>query len=186
MDEFKNKKCVDCGKIFPATLEFFYKKKNGLYGISNICKKCDNLRRKKNMNNRKKEGVHIISTSVSKEEYEESLIRAKKMNLNISDYLKLSLLQNNCKYMISIDKNLTDNEAYELSKIGTNINQIAHFCNGHNKIYSSDIKYLRELMEQCWKVIDKMYDKIDDVNNLALEILKGREYVEHSNSQSNK
>ncbi len=186
LEKNREKQCAKCGHIFPATLEFFYKKKNGLYGIGNVCKKCDNIRRKKNIENRKKNGMQTVSTSLSKEEYEETLKRAEKIGLNINDYLKLGILQNNSKYMICVDRNLTDNEAYELSKIGTNINQIAHFCNGHHKIYSSDIRYLKELMDQCWQVIDKMYDKVENINNMALEILRGTDNGRYNNSQSDK
>lgn len=32
--------CTKCGEPFPATLEFFYKKKRGKYGLYSYCKKC--------------------------------------------------------------------------------------------------------------------------------------------------
>ena len=34
------KVCTECGKEFPATKEYFYKSKNGKYGLLNECKEC--------------------------------------------------------------------------------------------------------------------------------------------------
>ena len=34
------KTCTKCGKTLPATTEYFYKAKNGKYGLESICKKC--------------------------------------------------------------------------------------------------------------------------------------------------
>lgn len=174
MEEINKKVCAgQCGRELPATLEYFYKKKNGLYGVGSVCKKCDNIRRKNNLKINKDNGMKTVSTTITKEEYEEALKRSKEINMNMNDYMKLGLLKNNSKYMICVDKTLTDNEAYELSKIGTNINQIAHVCNATGKVYSSDIKALKEMIERCWMLMDKMYNKIDEINEVSLELLKG-------------
>ena len=34
------KTCTKCGETLPATTEYFYKQKNGKYGLHSICKKC--------------------------------------------------------------------------------------------------------------------------------------------------
>lgn len=42
-----NKKiCSKCNKEFPATPEYFYRKKSGKYRLMSECKECNNLRRK--------------------------------------------------------------------------------------------------------------------------------------------
>lgn len=38
--EFKYKICTGCKEELPATLKYFYKQKNGLYGLESKCKKC--------------------------------------------------------------------------------------------------------------------------------------------------
>ena len=96
--------------------------------------------------------------------------KADNLGLSLPDYLKLSVLKNNSGYMLTVDKNLTDSEAYELSKIGTNINQIAHVCNATGNIYASDIRYLRDMIQECWILMDKMYKKIDDITKIASEL----------------
>ena len=40
------KRCTKCGETLPATTEYFYKHKNGKYGLESICKKCKSERHK--------------------------------------------------------------------------------------------------------------------------------------------
>lgn len=40
---------------------------------------------------------------------------------------------------------------YELNKIGTNINQIAHRVNQTGSIYKEDVEQLKELMDTIWQ-----------------------------------
>lgn len=174
MEEIKKKTCTgECKKELPATLEYFYKKEKGLYGLEGICKKCKRKEAKENKKKRAKDTKNI-SITISNKEYDSAIEKAKKLNMSINDYVKLGLLKNNSKYIICVDKNLTDNEAYELSKIGTNINQIAHVCNSRKIVYASDIRYLRDMIDQCWSLIDKMYSKIDEINEVSLKILRGK------------
>jgi len=37
----KTRICTSCKQEFPATSEFFYKAKNGLYGLGSVCKTCE-------------------------------------------------------------------------------------------------------------------------------------------------
>ena len=39
-NEMHFKTCTKCGETLPATTEYFYKQKNGKYGLLSICKKC--------------------------------------------------------------------------------------------------------------------------------------------------
>jgi hypothetical protein len=34
------KVCTGCGGEFPATVEFFHRKKNGKFGLRSVCKSC--------------------------------------------------------------------------------------------------------------------------------------------------
>jgi 5-methylcytosine-specific restriction endonuclease McrA len=40
MDNHTTKTCTKCGQIFPATLEYFYREKLGVYGLKTACKVC--------------------------------------------------------------------------------------------------------------------------------------------------
>jgi hypothetical protein len=40
MNAMNTKKCRQCGDIFPATLEYFYAKKSGRYGLTGRCRHC--------------------------------------------------------------------------------------------------------------------------------------------------
>lgn len=173
MEEENKKICTRCKKEYPATLEFFHKKKNGLYGLHSVCKEC-RLKEKKEKDKNKSDDKRTIHITISKDEYDAAAKRAKELNMNINDYAKLGLLKSNSKYIISLDKNLTDNEAYELSKIGTNINQIAHICNATGNVYQSEIKNIMELIQRCWVVMDKMYEKINEISNVANKLNEGK------------
>lgn len=168
IDNQKTKTCSVCGEKYPATTEYFYKKKNGLYGLESRCKNCAKLKR---TNDRiKNNKTKTITISLSEDEYKIAKDKAQNLNMNLSDYLKFSVLKNNSSYMLTVDKNLTDFEAYELSKIGININQIAHICNTTGNMYPTDIKYLKDIMQECWILMDKMYKKIDNINKIASEL----------------
>jgi len=58
----KLKKCFTCHQYFPATNEYFYKRKTNVDGLSNYCKKCSSIyhktyRRKHETIERKKERI---------------------------------------------------------------------------------------------------------------------------------
>ncbi|OSA97326.1 UNVERIFIED_ORG: hypothetical protein B2H98_08145 [Clostridium botulinum] len=62
------------------------------------------------------------------------------------------------KPIIKIDFSSLDNLAYEINKIGVNINQIARIANSDKHIYKSDIEYLREKQERIEEMLCNYYD----------------------------
>ena len=52
-NEMHFKTCTKCGETLPATTEYFYKHKNGKYGLESICKKCKSERHKQWRENNK-------------------------------------------------------------------------------------------------------------------------------------
>lgn len=52
-----------------------------------------------------------------------------------------------------VDTSSIDTMNYELNKIGTNINQIAHKINGTGSINESDMKNLSEAMKTIWQLL---------------------------------
>lgn len=43
--------------------------------------------------------------------------------------------------------------AYEINKIGTNINQIAHKINSEGLVYKSEIEAIQEDIDRIWKAV---------------------------------
>lgn len=56
-------------------------------------------------------------------------------------------------YIINVDYSDLKQLIYEVNKIGTNINQIAHKVNSENQIYKTDMDELKDYLEQIWKLI---------------------------------
>lgn len=67
---------------------------------------------------------------------------------NMSRYIRQMALNGLIIYSDSSD---IKERNYELRKIGTNINQIAHKVNETGSIYKEDIDQLKELMDIIWQ-----------------------------------
>lgn len=76
--------------------------------------------------------------------------KIKQSNLDASKYLRTAALG---QPIVNIDMSKLDGVIYELNKIGTNINQIAKFCNSNNQIYKSDIDELKSEMNKVCEII---------------------------------
>lgn len=60
-------------------------------------------------------------------------------------------------YIINVDYSEMKNLAYEINKIGTNINQIAHKINSENLIYQTEMDELQDKLDLIWKIIRKKF-----------------------------
>ena len=70
------KKCTKCGTIYPATLIFFYRNRQGEYGLRSICKQCERVTdRKRNKIYREKNHDHYQKY---KREYRKKLKHSEK------------------------------------------------------------------------------------------------------------
>ena len=56
-------------------------------------------------------------------------------------------------YILCLDNSDIKQLLYEVNKIGTNINQIAHKVNSVNEIYQTDIDEIKEYMDQIWRLL---------------------------------
>ncbi len=63
-------------------------------------------------------------------------------------------------YILNVDYSDMRGIAYELNKIGTNINQIAHKINSENRIYQAQMNELQDNMELIWKVIRNKFQQL--------------------------
>ncbi len=100
-----------------------------------------------------------------------------QLNIRITEYEKM-LIQQNMKesgarsmqdyiiqiatkgYILNVDYSDMRGIAYELNKIGTNINQIAHKINSENRIYQAQMNELQDNMELIWKVIRNKFQQL--------------------------
>lgn len=63
-------------------------------------------------------------------------------------------------FLINVDYSDIKNLAYEINKIGTNINQIAHKINSENVVYKSELEDIQDYMDMIWKVIRSKFYQI--------------------------
>lgn len=85
--------------------------------------------------------------------YEYMLIkeRMKQSGANsMNQYMLKSAIDG---YIINVDYADFKQLIYEINKIGTNINQIAHKVNSENQIYKTEIDELQDEMTLMWKLI---------------------------------
>ena len=60
--------------------------------------------------------------------------------------------------MLTFDMSPLDEVAYQLLKIGNNVNEIAKRVNGTNNFDCSDVEYLKNKTEEIRELILKIYD----------------------------
>ena len=80
--------------------------------------------------------------------------RAEEMGLGFSEYLR-NLAETKPMVRLETKQNIQKIK-YELSMIGTNLNQIAHALNGNYYHYPEDAKRAKEALEELKKVMDKI------------------------------
>lgn len=92
-----------------------------------------------------------IELRVTKAEKEMILHRMKLCDeKNMTRYIRRMAIDG-C--IFHVDSSSIDTLNYELNKIGTNINQIAHKINGTGSIYESDMKNISEAMRTIWQLL---------------------------------
>lgn len=123
-----------------------------------VCKSCAKEYYLKNKNKKKeKTQVTAYFDEIELEILDE---KVKQLNSNRSDFMKKCVLQQSARPILKIDFKGLDNLAYEINKIGQNINQIARISNSENHIYKSDIAYLREKQEHIEDILCNYYDVV--------------------------
>lgn len=97
-------------------------------------------------------------------------LRDRQLNIRVTDY-EYALIQKRMEeagassmteymidvatngYLINVDYSEVKQLAYEINKIGTNINQITHKINSENVIYKEEIEEIQEDIGMIWKMI---------------------------------
>jgi len=94
---------------------------------------------------------HEIKVRVT--DYEYMLIKKRKEEsgaYSLNEYILKTAIDG---YIINVDYSDFKQLIYEINKIGTNINQIAHKVNSENQIYKTDMDELKDYLELIWKLI---------------------------------
>ena len=149
----EEKRCVTCKEIKPVSEFGKYKD-----GYQKQCKKCAReyyLRNK----NKKKEKTQV-TTYLDETELEILDKRVSADKSNRSDFIKKIILEKTAKPIININFDSLDNVAYEINKIGVNINQIAYRVNKEHQLYKSDMKYIKEQQEHIENILCDYYDVV--------------------------
>lgn len=149
----ESKKCVTCKEIKDVSEFGRYKD-----GYQKQCKKCSREYYLKNKN-KKKEKTQV-TTYLDEIELQILDDKVKMLNSDRNSFLKKLILENTTKPLVKIDFSSLDKLAYEINKIGININQIAHIANSERRIYKSDIEYIREKQERIEDMLCKYYDVV--------------------------
>ena len=103
----------------------------------------------------------ILATKLTQQEADEIRKRAEREGITISDYLRAVALNKQIRSKKRDCKELS-RVAYELNKIGTNINQIARYVNASREI---DIKVLEKLSN----VEDRLTEILKEILSLKAE-----------------
>ena len=108
--------------------------------------------------NDKRERNKVIYVRASAPEYtkiKESYARSSHSNMN--DFC-VDMLQHG--YIVNVDYSDLTRLIYEINKIGTNINQIAHKVNENESVGKADIERLKEQLSLVVHVVNDKFNSI--------------------------
>lgn len=101
---------------------------------------------------------------------EKNRLRDKQLNIRVTDY-EYQLIKERMEkagssslrefvveaaingFLINVDYSDLKSLTYEINKIGTNINQIAHKINAENAVYKSQMNEIQEDINLIWKML---------------------------------
>ena len=101
---------------------------------------------------------------------EKNRLRDKQLNIRVTDY-EYQLIKERMEksgssslrefvveaatngFLINVDYSDLKSLAYEINKIGNNINQIAHKVNTENIVYKSQMNEIQEDIDMIWKML---------------------------------
>ena len=101
---------------------------------------------------------------------EKNRLRDRQLNIRVTDY-EYQLIKERMEksgscslrefiveaatngFLINVDYSDLKSLTYEINKIGTNINQIAHKINAENVVYKSQMEEIQEDINLIWKML---------------------------------
>lgn len=99
-----------------------------------------------------------INFRVTEYEYQLIMERMEASGaVSLKDYLLQAAVNG---YLIKVDYTEIKELAYEVNRIGNNINQIAHKINSENAIYKGDIEEVQDKVDLIWKMLRAKFYQI--------------------------
>lgn len=96
-----------------------------------------------------------INTRVTEYEYQQIMEQYKASGKStLREYIIESAING---YIINVDYKEIKELAYEINRIGNNINQIAHKVNASNQVHKADMDELQEDIDLIWRMIRKAF-----------------------------
>lgn len=105
--------------------------------------------------NKKRFRKNVFYVRVTDAERQMILDRANRCHMKIvSDYIRIMAIDG-CIFCVD-DSEHIDKVAYELHKIGVNINQIAHAANATQTISADEVKIIQQQQKEIWKLLNRL------------------------------
>lgn len=99
--------------------------------------------------------IHIMVT-----DYEYKLIKQRQEESgcrSLREYIMKAATEG---YLIKVDYSDIKDLTYEINKIGTNINQIAHRVNSEQAVYKPQMDEIQEEVSMIWKILRAKFYQI--------------------------
>ena len=111
---------------------------------------------------------------MGKEQYR---LRDKQLNIRVTEYEYQLILERMKQsgsaslrefvvdsatngFLINVDYSDIKDLAYEINRIGNNINQIAHKINSEGSIYKTEIEEVQDNVDKIWKILRAKFYQI--------------------------
>ena len=96
----------------------------------------------------REEQVNFRCTEAERQAIEEMFQTSGEKNFNT--FLRKMVMNG---YIVNVDYQDLKDLIYEINKIGTNINQIAHRVNADHALHQKDIEYLQKDLDNIWQLL---------------------------------
>lgn len=119
---------------------------------------------------KKQDSKNGIPMHAGRKKYLQSKAKLAAPDVTVSEFLRRLVIKGETENEIlaaSIVKKLVRELDWEMSKIGTNINQIAKMCNMKNYVSKSDLEELRKEIQELNFLFLKIIDRIERMDEIA-------------------
>ncbi len=93
-------------------------------------------------------------------DYEYKLIKERMKKSGSSSLREFVVDAATNGFLINVDYSDIKALAYEINRIGNNVNQIAHRINSENIVYKAEIKEVQENVDMIWKLLRAKFYQI--------------------------
>lgn len=115
---------------------------------------------------RERGSTRIVLTRISEEEYREWKARSEMLGITLSEYIRSNVRKGSTDVIIKKEMEIAPlvEIAAQYGKIGSNINQIAHFLNGGAEWSEALQKTLSENLAAMYSETKRLAKVVDEIN----------------------